>query len=113
MEAMQASGIQQSEGAAHAAASAAATATANKYENAKAENRYPTKQSENRIEHKSFTRMDKFSGGELSYKEWKFNIEITVESICPGPKALLNGYLENPQEEEPRYEENDLEHAII
>ena len=53
----------------------------------------PPRQHENRIEAKSFSRMSQFVGGETDYKEWSFDIETTVESVCPGFNAMLQTYM--------------------
>ena len=47
------------------------------------------KPSENRIELKSFYRMEAFSGLEANYKKWSFNILTTAEAICPGFQEMV------------------------
>ena len=54
----------------------------------------PPRQSENRIVPKSFTRMQQFTGGETDYKEWSFDMETTVESVCPGFNEMIREYME-------------------
>ena len=113
VEAMQTAGNQTNKATVEAAATAMKEAVTSTKENSQKENKYHAKQSENRIEHKLFSRIEKFSGGESDYKEWKFDIEITVESVCPGFKAILNEFMKDPQEEEINYDQYNLEHAKI
>ena len=61
----------------------------------KTEKKYPSKLHENRIDPKQLSRVNKFEGGS-GYKEWALDIEITVESMCPGFRAMLNLYMSNP-----------------
>ena len=72
----------------------------------------PPRLHENRIEAKSFSRMSQFVGGETDYKEWMFDIETTVESVCPGFNAMLKQYMASPGAgKEPEYGDFPLEHA--
>ena len=103
--------------AATAAATATATASAAK---GNPEKKYPSKQFENRTDPKSFHGTKKLAGGESGYKEWKLDVEVTVESICAGLRAMLTNYMVDPKEEEPDYEfmaiqpsGDKLEHAQL
>ena len=62
----------------------------------KTEKKYPSKLNDNRIDPKMLSRVNKFEGGESGYKEWALDIEITVESMCPGFREMLNTYMSNP-----------------
>ena len=51
--------------------------------------KYPRRQHENRLEPKSFQRMNQFAGGEGFYREWSFDVLITAEAVCPGISAMV------------------------
>ena len=74
----------------------------------------PPRQSEIRIEPKSFTRMQQFTGGETDYKERSFDIETIVESVCPGFNEMIREYMEgNDAGKTQDYQQFKLEHAEI
>ena len=79
---------------------------------------YPDRQakpSENRIELKSFYRMEAFSGLEANYKKWSFNILTTAEAICPGFQEMVKKYMETKEATgwETAYTDYNLEHAEL
>ena len=73
-----------------------------------------TKQSENRIELKSFYRMDAFSGLEANYKNWSSNILTTAESVCPGFQQMVKIYMEGKETGWiTEYADYELDHAEL
>ena len=74
-----------------------------------------SKPHENRIELKSFYRMEAFSGLEANYKKWSFNILTTAEAICPGFQEMVKKYMETKDATgwETAYTDYNLEHAEL
>ena len=53
-------------------------------------------------------------GGHKDYKEWSFDIEATVESVCPGFKSMIREYMQGEDAgKAPDYQRFELEHAEI
>ena len=76
-----------------AAAATAATATA---EATAPEKKHVSKLYENKIDPKNLNRVNKFEGGD-GYKEWALDILVTVETMCPGFREMLNEYMKDPE----------------
>ena len=76
--------------------------------------KHQRRQHENRLEPKSFQRMNQFAGGEGLYREWSFDILITAEAVCPGITAMVEQYMKNREDGwYCHYSEFEMEHAEI
>ena len=69
---------------------------------------------ENRLEPKSFHRMEQYIGGEGLYKDWSFDVLQTAESVCPGFNKMIQTYMEGKVTGwQTSYSDFDLEHAEL
>ena len=79
----------------------AETAEAKTAENAGSSKDRTETKHQNKIDPKSFSRIEQFQGGESGYKDWAMDVIRTTESVCPGFRAMVTEYMKYPQTEKP------------
>ena len=52
----------------------------------------PSRQNENRLDMRNFTRIKEFEGGEENFREWADKVAVTSEAVCPGIRNVFAKY---------------------